>query len=164
MGCHSMPEPVRALLSGKIGTDEQLTSLVCPFSASSSRNVRMSKSRTIPSPPAVATRWPSGPHLLVLTVDLCECLFYTSAPIAAPDQSTNNVLRSLPVRGSQNLTSMSLLPLTTSPFVGCQSTHRTSQPCPLHQPCPFKTSHLIISALLLPRGNSRSSPGRRLLL
>lgn len=50
--------------------------------------------------------------------------------------TTDNVLISLPDLGSQNLTSMSLLPETTNPFCGCQSTHLTSQPCPFRQPWP----------------------------
>lgn len=52
---------------------------------------------------------------------------------AGPFPATHNVLMSLPDRGSQNLTSMSLLPETTKPLVGCQSTQRTSQPCPARQ-------------------------------
>jgi hypothetical protein len=45
---------------------------------------------------------------------------------------THRVERSLPVLGSQNFTNISLLPLATSPFEGCQSTHLTSHPCPLN--------------------------------
>lgn len=41
---------------------------------------------------------------------------------------TYRVESSFPDLGSQNLTNMSLLPLTISPLVGCQSTHRTSHP------------------------------------
>ena len=53
-----------------------------------------------------------------------------SEPFPNYFRATHSVLRSLPERGSQNFTSISLLPLTTSPLVGCQSTHRTSHPCP----------------------------------
>lgn len=42
--------------------------------------------------------------------------------------ATYSVLNSLPVLGSQNLTSISLEPDASKPLLGCQSTHRTSQP------------------------------------
>lgn len=45
---------------------------------------------------------------------------------------TYNVERTVPVRGSQNLMRLSLLPDTRRPFVGCHSTHFTSQPWPMH--------------------------------
>jgi len=109
IGCHS----------------RQLTSFVCPFIGSSSRNVRMSNIRISPSPPAVATRWPCGFQFTALTTALCECL-----PSVLCEVGTYSVLMSLPDLGSQNLTNMSLLPETTSPFVGCQSTHLTSHPWP----------------------------------
>ncbi len=117
----------------------QLISLVWPFIASSSRNVRISNNRTIPSPPAVATKWPSGPHFVELTVDLWECLYRwrgfsvdqcCSRVYLNLIRNTHSVLKSLPVLGSQNLTNKSLLPETTRPFVGCQSTHLTSHPWP----------------------------------
>ena len=43
---------------------------------------------------------------------------------------THRVDRTVPVRGSQNLIMLSLLPETSNPFVGCHSTHLTSQPWP----------------------------------
>lgn len=98
---------------------------------SSSRKVRISNSFIPPSPPAVATRCPDGAHLHVLTVDLCECLELLAYSIR--DETTGiayNVLNSLPVLGSQNLTNISLDPETNKPFVGCQSTHLTSHPWP----------------------------------
>lgn len=47
---------------------------------------------------------------------------------------THSVARLCPVFGSQNLMGcwLSLLPETTRPLVGCQSTHLTSAPCPEH--------------------------------
>lgn len=44
---------------------------------------------------------------------------------------TYKVERTLPVRGSQNLIMLSLLPETRRPLVLCHSTHLTSQPCPM---------------------------------
>ena len=43
---------------------------------------------------------------------------------------THKVDSTVPVRGSQNLIILSLLPETSRPFVLCHSTHFTSQPCP----------------------------------
>lgn len=47
------------------------------------------------------------------------------------DVGTYSVESTVPVRGSQNLMRLSLLPDTSSPFVGCHSTHLTSQPWPI---------------------------------
>lgn len=43
---------------------------------------------------------------------------------------TYRVDSTVPVRGSQNLIMLSLLPETSRPFVLCHSTHLTSHPCP----------------------------------
>ena len=61
----------------------------------------------------------------------------TSAGAKLKSGMTDRVLSSLPDLGSQNLTSISLLPLTINPLVGCQSTHRTSHPWPT---CQFTSS------------------------
>lgn len=57
---------------------------------------------------------------------------------------TYSVARLWPVFGSQNLMGcwLSLLPDTTNPFVGCQSTHFTSAPCPVKE---IKIVHFEIS-------------------
>lgn len=57
---------------------------------------------------------------------------------------TYSVARLWPVFGSQNLMGcwLSLLPETTNPFVGCQSTHFTSAPCPVKK---VKIVHFEIS-------------------
>jgi len=64
---------------------------------------------------------------------------------------TNNVDNTVPVRGSQNLIWLSLLPDTSKPFVGCHSTHLTSQPCPkLHmsrRKFPFLARNLPVNTL-----------------
>lgn len=46
-------------------------------------------------------------------------------------RNTCSVESTVPVRGSQNLIWLSLLPDTSRPLVGCHSTHLTSQPCPI---------------------------------
>lgn len=68
----------------------------------------------------------------MLMVDLEEWLLIISdIKKKSGVNKTHSVERSLPVRGSQNLTSISLEPETIRPFVGCQSTHLTSQPWPV---------------------------------
>jgi len=49
---------------------------------------------------------------------------------ATENDGPHRVERQVPVRGSQNLIKLSLEPETRRPFVGCHSTHRTSQPWP----------------------------------
>lgn len=60
---------------------------------------------------------------------------------------TYSVARLWPVFGSQNLMGcwLSLLPDTTNPFVGCQSTHFTSAPWPVEK---IKNVHFEISQTL----------------
>ena len=46
-------------------------------------------------------------------------------------RDTDSVVSAVPVRGSQNLIRLSLLPDTSRPIVGCYWTHLTSHPWPV---------------------------------
>ena len=64
--------------------------------------------------------------VLVLVSDAVASFIMRTRRICA----THKVVSEVPVRGSQNLIWLSLLPETRSPLVGCHSTHLTSHPCP----------------------------------
>lgn len=70
-------------------------------------------------------------------VDVCkECQLILLSMVNVP----YNVESTVPVRGSQNLMRLSLLPDTRRPFVGCHSTHFTSQPWPTYY-CQYMKIH-----------------------
>lgn len=91
------------------------TSFLCPRRTTHSFIERMSNTRTVWSREALASRFPCGAHESACIVFLCWC----------------SVVSEVPVRGSQNLMRLSLLPDTSRPIVGCHSTHLTSHPCPV---------------------------------
>lgn len=95
--------------------DVQQTSFLCPRRTTHSFIERMSNTRTVWSREALASRFPWGAQASACMVFLCWW----------------SVVSPVPVRGSQNLMRLSLLPDTSRPMVGCHSTHLTSHPCPV---------------------------------
>jgi hypothetical protein len=67
-------------------------------------------------------------RVLVTVSTLGEGVRMIRRSLCAEGDEAYNVVRTLDVRGSQNLIRLSLLPETSNPFVGCHLTHFTSHP------------------------------------
>jgi hypothetical protein len=67
---------------------------------------------------------------LYFYVDVCIVIELSHVVGVREKITSYSVDSTVPVRGSQNLIWLSLLPDTRRPLVGCHCTHFTSQPCP----------------------------------